>query len=119
LPFPPSSLKPTKLNYGIGEQEQLAIVHRMKVWQQHFEGLHHLFNIISDHHNLTSFQTAQVLSCHQAQWVQVYLDTPCKSLLALLLLSPSRRSGCWLSVSALPLSLLALEKGATIPNYQL
>ena len=53
-------------NYKIYDKEMLAIIHALKDWRHYLKGLPQPFNIISDHHNLQYWYTAQDLTCHQA-----------------------------------------------------
>lgn len=71
IAFMSRRLEPAELNYGIGEKELLAIVHSVRVWRHYFEGLHLPFNVLTDHNNLTAFQTARILTRRQARWSEI------------------------------------------------
>ncbi|ESK86116.1 pro-pol protein [Moniliophthora roreri MCA 2997] len=59
---------PMERNYKIYNQELLAIVNALKVWQHYLLGGAHLVTILSDYKNLTYFRTAQKLNQRQARW---------------------------------------------------
>ena len=46
----------------------LAIIEALKDWRNFLEGLPHSFEILTDHHNLEHWRTAQDLSRRQAHW---------------------------------------------------
>lgn len=60
-----------ELNYPVGEKELLAIVASFKLWRHYLESLEAPVNILTDHKNLTQFQTARVLTRRQARWSEI------------------------------------------------
>lgn len=55
-------------NYKIYDCELLEIVHALETWHHYLQGPQFPTIILSDHKNLTYFQTAQKLNCCQAHW---------------------------------------------------
>src|SRR5258706_15356880 len=51
----------------------LAIMHALEEWRYFLEGSDQKFEIHMDHKNLSNFQEAHKLNCHQAQW-SLYLS---------------------------------------------
>jgi hypothetical protein len=60
-------------NYKIYDKEMLAIICALEDWWHYLEGLPQPFNIISDHHNLQYWHTAQNLTHREAHW-SLYLS---------------------------------------------
>jgi hypothetical protein len=58
-------LKPAEVNYGVGEQELLAVVHALKTWRCYVEGVP--FTVVTDH-NPNTFIGQSGLSGRQARW---------------------------------------------------
>ena len=67
------TFSPAKQNYPIYDREMLAIVEVLKDWRSFLEGLPEPFEIVTDHSNLTFWQTTQDLSRRQARWA-LYLS---------------------------------------------
>ncbi|ESK81803.1 hypothetical protein Moror_16775 [Moniliophthora roreri MCA 2997] len=62
----------TEWNYEIYDWELLAIVNALKAWEHYLLGGAYLVTVLSDHKNLTYFQTAQKLNRQQAR-LSLYL----------------------------------------------
>uniref|UniRef100_A0A0W0FDK0 RNA-directed DNA polymerase n=1 Tax=Moniliophthora roreri TaxID=221103 RepID=A0A0W0FDK0_MONRR len=62
------SLSPTEWNYEIYDHELLAIYWALMEWRHYLMGGKFKVVILSDHKNLTYFQTAQKLNRRQARW---------------------------------------------------
>jgi hypothetical protein len=62
------SLTPAEKNYGVGEQELLAVVHALTVWRCYLEGGAHPVQIFTDHAPNTFLPTKTNLSRRQARW---------------------------------------------------
>ena len=60
--FRSASMQLDECNYEIYDWEMLAIIEALKDWQNFLEGYPEPFKIITDHSNLTFWQTAQDLS---------------------------------------------------------
>ena len=73
IAFRSKSMVHAERNYEIYDKEMLAIVQALEDWRHYLEGLPHSFTIITDHHNLEFWRTAQNLSRHQAHW-SLYLS---------------------------------------------
>ena len=71
--FMSKSLSLAKHNYTIYDKELLSIICGLEEWRHILEGTKHTIKILNDHQNLTYFQMAQTLNCHQAQW-SLYLS---------------------------------------------
>ena len=56
------SFTPTERNYEIYDRELLGIVRSLETWRHYLLGSTHPVMILSDHKNLTYFQTAQKLN---------------------------------------------------------
>ncbi len=65
LAYESRQMSPGERDYGVGEQELLAVVHAFHVWRCYLEGSTVL--VITDHHPNT-FSTQVTLSCRQARW---------------------------------------------------
>uniref|UniRef100_A0A0W0G8H9 Putative pro-pol protein n=1 Tax=Moniliophthora roreri TaxID=221103 RepID=A0A0W0G8H9_MONRR len=61
-------LSPTERNYEIYNRELLAIYQALMEWRHYLMGGKFKIVILSDHKNLTYFQTAQKLNRRQARW---------------------------------------------------
>ena len=56
-------------NYGVGEQELLAVVDAMRAWRCYLEGVNaDMLTVVTDHNPLTYLQTQNVLSRRQTRW---------------------------------------------------
>ncbi|ESK95610.1 hypothetical protein Moror_12582 [Moniliophthora roreri MCA 2997] len=62
------SLSPLERNYEIYDRELLAIYRALMEWRHYLMGGKFKVVILSDHKNLTYFQTAQKLNRRQARW---------------------------------------------------
>src|SRR5260221_73638 len=60
-------------NYQIHDKEMLAIMCALEEWRHFLEGSDQKFEIHMNHKNLSYFQEAHKLNCHQAQW-SLYLS---------------------------------------------
>jgi RNase H-like domain found in reverse transcriptase/Reverse transcriptase (RNA-dependent DNA polymerase)/Integrase zinc binding domain/Chromo (CHRromatin Organisation MOdifier) domain/Integrase core domain len=67
------SMADAERNYEIQDKEMLAIIRALEDWRHYLEGLPQPFDILSDHHNLQYWRTAQDLSRRQARW-SLYLS---------------------------------------------
>lgn len=56
------SLNPAERNYKIYDRELLAIIHALDAWTQYLMGSPHATVVLSDHKNLTYWQTVQKLN---------------------------------------------------------
>jgi hypothetical protein len=56
------SMSPAERNYGIGDQEMLAIVMSCRHWRQYLEGARHPVEVLTDHYNLQRFMTTKSLT---------------------------------------------------------
>ncbi len=65
LAYESRQMSPAERDYGVGEQELLAVVHAFHVWRCYLEGSTVL--VITNHHPNT-FSTQVTLSCRQARW---------------------------------------------------
>lgn len=61
-------LTPAERNYGIPDQELLAIWASMMVWRRYLEGAQHTITVFSDHANLQTFNTTMNLNRRQVRW---------------------------------------------------
>ena len=66
--FHSKSLNVHERNYEIYDKELLAIIRGLEEYRHYLEGHLELFEIWSDHQNLTYFRTAQNLTRRQARW---------------------------------------------------
>src|SRR5260370_21703603 len=71
--FMSKSFSDTEWNYQIHDKEMLVIIHVLEEWRHFLEGSNQKFEIHMDHKNLSYFQEAHKLNCHQAQW-SLYLS---------------------------------------------
>ena len=55
-------------NYGVGDQEMLAIITAFKTWRHYLECASHTIRVLTDHQALTSFMTTKNLNRRQARW---------------------------------------------------
>ena len=67
------SFSDTEQNYQIHDKEMLAIMCALEEWRHFLEGSNQKFEIHTDHKNLSYFQEAHKLNCHQARW-SLYLS---------------------------------------------
>jgi hypothetical protein len=63
-------MHPAELNYGIHDQELLAIVESFRHWRHYLEGLPTPVTVLTDHDSLRYFETAKDLSRRQVRWAQ-------------------------------------------------
>jgi hypothetical protein len=63
-------LEPAEQNYGVGEQEMLAIVKSFIHWRHYLEGARHQIVVLTDHANLVWFMTSKELSRRQLRWAE-------------------------------------------------
>ena len=67
--FPCRQFSAAERNYGVGEQELLAVVQAMRTWRCYSEGVSSdMFTVVTDHNPLTYLQTQASLSRRQARW---------------------------------------------------
>jgi len=71
--FMSKSFSNTEWNYQIHDKEMLVIMCVLEEWRHFLEGSDQKFEIHTDHKNLSYFQEAHKLNCHQAQW-SLYLS---------------------------------------------
>ena len=62
------SLTPAERNYGIGDKELLAIVASLIQYRPYVVNLSKPLMVITDHSNLTTFASKQILNRRQARW---------------------------------------------------
>jgi hypothetical protein len=64
------TINPAEHNYGIHDQELLAIIHTLEEWRAELQGLQRAepFKIFTDHQALQYFMQKQRLNPQQAQW---------------------------------------------------
>ena len=62
------SFDATQQNYEIYDRELLGVICALEEWRHYLQGSQFLTVVLSDHKNLTYFQTAQKLNCRQARW---------------------------------------------------
>ena len=61
--------RPAEVNYTVGEQELLAVVHALYVWRCYLEGAPK-FQVVTDHNPLVYFHTQTTLSRRQSRWFE-------------------------------------------------
>ena len=61
--------RPAEVNYTVGEQELLAVVHALYVWRCYLEGAPN-FEVVTDHNPLVYFHTQTTLSRRQSRWFE-------------------------------------------------
>ncbi len=71
--FMSKSFSNTEWNYQIHDKEMLVIMCALEEWRHFLKGSDQKFEIHTDHKNLSYFQEAHKLNCHQAQW-SLYLS---------------------------------------------
>jgi hypothetical protein len=54
-------------NYGIPDQELLALWSAIMTWRRYLEGAHHKVTVFTDHTNLQTFNTTMNLNRRQVQ----------------------------------------------------
>lgn len=62
------------MNYGIGNQELLAVKLALEEWRHWLEGAAHPFLVLTDHKNLEYLHTAKWLNSRQACWSILFPD---------------------------------------------
>jgi len=70
IAFYSRKMHPAELNYGIHDQELLAIVESFRHWRHYLEGLSEPVTVLTDHDSLRYFETAKDLSRRQVRWAQ-------------------------------------------------
>ena len=58
----------TQRNYDIYNRELLGIIRALEAWRHYLKGSPHPVTVLSNHKNLTYFQTAQKLNRRQVRW---------------------------------------------------
>src|SRR5260221_14694647 len=71
--FMSKSFSDTEWNYQIHDKEMLVIMCALEEWRHFLKVYDQKFEIHTDHKNLSYFQEAHKLNCHQAQW-SLYLS---------------------------------------------
>src|SRR5258705_3446129 len=71
--FMSKSFSNMERNYQIHNKEMLVIMCTLEEWRHFLEGSDQKFKIHMDHKNLSYFQEAHKLNCHQARW-SLYLS---------------------------------------------
>ncbi|KAK3540782.1 hypothetical protein QTP86_001589 [Hemibagrus guttatus] len=61
-------LTAAEANYDVGNRELLAIKAALEEWRHWLEGARHLFQVLTDHHNLEYLHGAKRLNPRQARW---------------------------------------------------
>ncbi|KAK3544072.1 hypothetical protein QTP86_000978 [Hemibagrus guttatus] len=61
-------LTTAEVNYDVGNRELLAIKAVLDEWRHWLEGARHLFQVLTDHHNLEYLRGAKRLNPRQARW---------------------------------------------------
>ena len=59
-----------EINYDTADKELLTIVDSFKRWRRFLEGTNHQVQVITDHQNVSLFQTIKILNHRQARWAQ-------------------------------------------------
>lgn len=62
------SLLPAEWNYKIYDRELLAIIRALESWRHYLHGGHEPLRILTDHKNLTYYQSLRRLNRRQARW---------------------------------------------------
>ena len=62
------SVSPAEQNYGVGEQELLAVIHALELWRCYLNGTD--FTVVTDHSPNTFFASKAVLSPRQTRWAE-------------------------------------------------
>lgn len=65
-------MTPAECNYGIGDKELLAIVKAFEEWHNYLEGVRHTVIVYTDHLNLQTLMTKQLLNRRQARWASFF-----------------------------------------------
>jgi RNase H-like domain found in reverse transcriptase len=68
IAFYSRGMAPTEMNYGIYNEELLAIFCAFKQWRNYLEGVSHVILVLSDHKNLEYFATTKQLTRRQVRW---------------------------------------------------
>src|SRR6266436_7268347 len=71
--FMSKSFSDMERNYQIHDKEMLMIMHALEEWRHFLKGFDQKFEIHMDHKNLSYFQEAHKLNCHQVRW-SLYLS---------------------------------------------
>ena len=66
--FDGKRLTPAEQNYGVGEQELLAVIHALEHWRCYLHGI--TFIVVTDHSPNTFFTTKKLLTPRQARWAE-------------------------------------------------
>ena len=66
--FDGKRLSPAEQNYGVGEQELLAVIHALELWRCYLDGTD--FTVVTDHSPNTFFASKAVLSPRQIRWAE-------------------------------------------------
>ena len=66
--FDGKRLSPAEQNYGVGEQELLAVIHALELWRCYLDGTD--FTVVTDHSPNTFFASKAVLSPRQTRWAE-------------------------------------------------
>src|SRR6266699_1125532 len=66
--FISKTFSPTERNYEIYDRELLSVICALGEWRHYIQGSPHTTTVLSDHKNLTFFQSAQKLNRRQARW---------------------------------------------------
>jgi hypothetical protein len=69
IAFKGRKYRPAELDYTVGEQELLAVIHALQVWRCYLEGAPK-FKVITDHNPLVYLNTQNTLSRRQSRWVE-------------------------------------------------
>lgn len=56
------------MNYGVPDQELIAIVQSFEHWRHYLEGSQFLVEVLTDHNNLRHFMTTSTINRRQARW---------------------------------------------------
>ena len=68
IAFEGKRMSPAEQNYGVGEQELLAVIHALELWRCYLDGVE--FTVVTDHSPNTFFATKTLLSPRQARWAE-------------------------------------------------
>ncbi|KAK3544382.1 hypothetical protein QTP86_010147 [Hemibagrus guttatus] len=61
-----------EVNYDVGNQELLAIKAALEEWHHWLDGACHLFQVLTDHHNLEYLRGAKRLNPQQSRWAMFF-----------------------------------------------
>ena len=65
-------LSSAERNYAVHEKELLAIVHAVRTWRQHLQGVKHTIKVLTDHVTLRYFHRQPKLSQRQMRWTELF-----------------------------------------------